>query len=295
MSQPSLDVTTVGKLAESLPTPPQLTSQTADWSSVFLANYQHPGAELNEPAIPFHVLEVMDNRMQIPHERRLGEQFLSHPICPGEVFLCPAQTPQWITWKKTLNFSLVVFDPMFIKQLANEVEIVQAVEFTPQWQIFDPIIQTITNALKADLAAGCPAGSLYGQHFGTALATHLLTKFTAHQPKVSEYSDGLPHQKLKQVLDYIEANLTEKIKLEDLAKVSGVSVFYFARQFKQSMGIQPHQYVLRRRIEYAKHLLKSSDYSVARVAAECGFANPSHLSRHFYKLVKMSPGDFRNQ
>ncbi|AFY35828.1 helix-turn-helix domain-containing protein [Calothrix sp. PCC 7507] len=295
MTQLALDVTTVGKLAESLPTPPLLTSQQANWNHVFLADYQHPGAELNEPAIPFHVLEVMDNRSRVPHERRLGTKFLSYPIRQGEVFLCPAQTAQWITWKKTLNFSLVVFDPRFIEQLANEVDISQAIEFIPQWQVFDPVIQTITNALKADLAAGCPAGSLYGQHFGTALATHLLTKLTVNQPNVSEYDDGLPRHQLKKVLEHIEANLTEKIQLEDLAKISGMSVFYFARQFKQSMQIQPHQYVLRRRVERAKQLLKCPDYSVTKVAAECGFANPSHLSRHFYKLVKMSPGEFRNQ
>ncbi|GAB1545516.1 AraC family transcriptional regulator [Scytonema sp. NUACC21] len=295
MTYISLDVTTVGKLAESLPSPPVLTSQQANWNYVFLADYKHPGAELNEPAIPFHVLEVMDNTSQVPHERRLGEKFLSHPICQGEIFLCPAQTEQWIAWKKKLNFSLLVFDPLFIEQLALEVEISQAIEFRPQWQVFDPVIQTITNALKADLAAGCPVGSLYGQNFGTALATHIITKFAVHKLKVPKYRDGVPHRRLQQVLEYIEANLTEKIQLEDLAKVSGISVFYFSHQFKQSMGIQPHQYLLRRRVERAKQLLKCSDYSITRVAAECGFANPSHLSRYFYKLVGVTPGEFRNQ
>lgn len=62
MTQPGLDIKTVGNIAESLPTPPLLTSKEANWNNVFLAYYQHPGAELNEPAIPFHTLEVMDIR-----------------------------------------------------------------------------------------------------------------------------------------------------------------------------------------------------------------------------------------
>lgn len=237
----------------------------------------------------------MDIRSPTPFERRLGKKLLSYPIRDGEIFLCPAQTEQWIEWKKTLNFSILKFDPLFIQHLADEAEISKPIEFIPQWQVFDPVIQTITNALKADLEAGCPAGSMYGQHFGTALATHLLTKFTTSKPAIAEYENGLPCQNLKQVLDYIEVNLAEKIQLEDLAKISGMSVFYFARQFKQSMQIQPHQYVLRRRIERAKLLLRHPDYSITRIATECGFANPSHLSRHFHKIVGMSPREFRNQ
>lgn len=293
--QPGLDVETVAKLAESLPAPPLLTSKEANWNHVFLAYYQHPGTELKEPAIPFHTLEVMDIRSPALLERRLGKKLLSYPIRDGEIFLCPAQTEQWIEWKKTLNFSLLAFDPLFIESLANEAEISQPIEFIPQWQVFDPTIQAITNALKADLEAGCPAGSLYGQHFGTALAIHLLKNLTISKPAIAEYDDGLPCQNLKQVLEYIEENLAEKIQLEDLAKISGMSVFHFARQFKQSMQIQPHKYVLRRRIERAKQLLRHPDYNVTRVATECGFANPSHLSRHFRTLVRMSPGEFRNQ
>ncbi|MCX7594131.1 MAG: AraC family transcriptional regulator [Fischerella sp.] len=164
----------------------------------------------------------------------------------------------------------------------------------PRWQIFDPVIQNVVNALNADLAAGCPAGRLYGESVGTALAVHLLKNFSVSQNKFLEYSDGLPKYKLKQVLDFIESHLSEDFKLEDLANTVGISCFYFCRLFKQSLHMTPHQYVIRQRVELAKRFLKQSNLAIAEVALLCGFAHQSHLSRHFRRLVGMSPKEFRN-
>lgn len=104
-----------------------------------------------------------------------------------------------------------------------------------------------------------------------------------------------PKHKLKQILDYIEAHLAEDIQLEDLANTVGMSPFYFCRLFKNSIHITPHQYVIRQRVELAKRLLKQPDLSIADVAFLCGFAHQTHLSRHFRRLVGMSPKVFRNQ
>jgi len=60
------------------------------------------------------------------------------------------------------------------------------------------------------------------------------------------------------------------------------------------MGVTPHQYVIRRRIERAKKLLKYSDLKIVEIALACGFANQSHLSRHFRNLVGTSPKAYRN-
>jgi AraC family transcriptional regulator len=230
---------------------------------------------------------------------------LTYEISGGETFLCPAYTNHWTSWKEKLGFTLLVFDPVFFEQLARETEALDCdpakqplrdrIELVPQWKVFDPVIQTITNALRADLEAGCPAGRLYGESFGSALITHLMKRFLTSKRITSEPFEGLPKHKLKQVLEYIQTHLSEDIALEDLAKAAGISQFYFARLFKQSMRITPHQYVIRQRIELAKQLLKQTDYNVTDVALLCGFAHPSHLSRHFQRLVGISPRAFRKQ
>ena len=73
-----------------------------------------------------------------------------------------------------------------------------------------------------------------------------------------------------------------------------LSVYHFARQFKATTGLPPHQYVIARRVERSKQLLHAgTDLSLAEVAACAGFSDQSQFSQHFKRLVGVTPGQFR--
>jgi AraC family transcriptional regulator len=80
-----------------------------------------------------------------------------------------------------------------------------------------------------------------------------------------------------------------------MAAVAHLSPYHFARQFKAATGLPPHQYVITRRVERAEHLLQAgTDRSLAELAAHAGFSDQSQLfSRHFKRLVGVTPGRFR--
>jgi AraC family transcriptional regulator len=80
-----------------------------------------------------------------------------------------------------------------------------------------------------------------------------------------------------------------------MAAVARLSVYHFARQFKASTGLPPHQYVILRRVDRAKQLLQAgTDLSLAEVALHAGFCDQSQFSRHFNRLVGVTPGQFRS-
>ena len=91
------------------------------------------------------------------------------------------------------------------------------------------------------------------------------------------------------------------VRLRDLtrhygtvAALAGVSPYHFARQFRAATGLPPHQYVIMRRVERAKQLMSEGlDLSLAEVAAHAGFSDQSQFSRHFKRLVGITPGQFR--
>lgn len=304
MTQPSLDLTKAEALAQILPATPQVTSEQARWKNVTLAYYRdHPAGESPGASFQQYALEVIDEGSGSPHERRLEDVYLTHPLRSGEACFCPARTHHWAAWEQPLSFTVLAFRPAFFEQLSQQVlECVnkaspeqKRIEFVPRWQVFDPVIQRITAALRLDLEAGCPAGPLYGESFGTSLAVHLISRFSALEPRAANHPSGLSDARKNQVLDFIEANLDTDICLEDLANLVGISTFYFCRLFKQTMQITPHQYVIRRRIERAKSLLTHSNITIVEVALACGFANQSHLSRHFRRIVGLSPKVFRQR
>lgn len=104
---------------------------------------------------------------------------------------------------------------------------------------------------------------------------------------------GLAPRVLQRVRDYIEAHLTENIELKALAGITGLSRWYFARAFKQSVGVPPHHYLMQRRLERAQKLLAESDLSVAQIALQSGFSDQSHFSRRFRLFFGVTPRAFR--
>lgn len=103
----------------------------------------------------------------------------------------------------------------------------------------------------------------------------------------------LTPEQLRQALVYIQEHLTEEISLEAIANDLDMSRYHFSRLFKQSMGVSPYHYVLQQRVERAKQLLKQKELSITDIALECGFANQTHLNKHFRQLTGMSPTTYR--
>jgi len=104
---------------------------------------------------------------------------------------------------------------------------------------------------------------------------------------------GLPPHALRRVREFIEAHLAENISIQALATIAGLSVYHFARAFKQSEGITPHGYLVKCRVRRAQDLLAATDLSLSEVALASGFADQSHCARRFREHVGVAPGSYR--
>jgi AraC-like DNA-binding protein len=98
-------------------------------------------------------------------------------------------------------------------------------------------------------------------------------------------SPGMKHR----VCDFIESHLSEKISLDSLSAMAGLSPHHFARAFQQSVGMPPHRYLLRRRLEHVEQMLRDTQLPLSHIALAVGFSDQSHLNRHFRRLTGMSP------
>jgi len=192
--------------------------------------------------------------------------------------------PQWI-----LDLDQTIFG-----QRVQETARGGRAELRPQLNLTDPQIASLCRLLQADLEAGCRSGPLYGELVGAALAVQLVRHCSATELEgVSR--GGLSPARLRRVFEYIEANLDVNMRLNMLAEQVGVSAFHFSRLFKQSTGSSPHQYLLRRRLDRAKTLLRQPQISLAEVSASTGFADQSHFTKVFRQFVGVTPSEFRCQ
>jgi transcriptional regulator of acetoin/glycerol metabolism len=104
---------------------------------------------------------------------------------------------------------------------------------------------------------------------------------------------GLSPAVTRRVCDYMEGHLDEKIRLDGLAALTGLSTDHFARAFHQSVGVPPHTYLLRRRLEHVEHMLRETHAPLSEIALATGFSDQSHLARHFRRWAGVSPSQVR--
>jgi len=104
---------------------------------------------------------------------------------------------------------------------------------------------------------------------------------------------GVPPRALRRVREFIEAHLEESISIQALARIAGLSMYHFARAFKQSEGMTPHEYVIQRRVQRAKNLLAETDLPLSEIALAAGFSDQSHCARRFREHVGVTPTNYR--
>jgi AraC family transcriptional regulator len=104
---------------------------------------------------------------------------------------------------------------------------------------------------------------------------------------------GLPPRTVRRISEYIENNIEQRITVEVLANLASLSVSYFVRAFKQSTGVTPHDYLMRRRVQLTIQLLADTGMSLSAIAHAAGFVDQSHFARRFRQHVGMSPRDYR--
>ena len=100
-------------------------------------------------------------------------------------------------------------------------------------------------------------------------------------------------QGVQQALAFIDAHLGDRLTLVKIADEVKLSPYHFAHVFKRSIGVAPHQYVMRRRLERAKQLLTQTNLPIAEIAAELGYANQSHFSEAFHRDTSITPLSYR--
>ncbi len=100
-------------------------------------------------------------------------------------------------------------------------------------------------------------------------------------------------QALAELLAYVESHLDLPLKVPDLARRAGLSVYQLDLRLRRLFGVSPGQFVTRARIDRACHLLKSGDQPIADIALDCGYGDQSALNRAFKSLVGLSPKRYR--
>jgi AraC family transcriptional regulator len=274
---------------------PLLSSQTQGWDNILVEEFHHPAGEgtLLYPKDHLLCLSLAPRPVRLLHIQ--GDKSYEGLYGKGDLSIAPAATPSFARWDHDDRLLQIRIDAQFLAQVATEVLALNTdrLEVIPTFHTQDPELEAIALMLRSELKPDHSSSNLYIESLTNVLAVHLIRQFTTTQSHLPIYKGGLPQRQLSQVLDYINDNLEQDIKLADLASLLGISPFHFSHLFKQSIEISPYQYLLQQRIERAKQLLKQTNHSIMDIALTCGFSSHSHLSKQFRQTTGITPKGYR--
>jgi AraC family transcriptional regulator len=269
----------------------KLCSEELDWSEIFVSVQCEQPFEASFAPLADHMICVhRDGPVNATHD--VSGAPSKRPMLPGSLFLMPAGRDFHVGHDKPVTTTRIFVSDTLVRRTAEELAVGDPakIEFFPCLGFRDPSIEQISTILVSFAASGLRAQECIDS-ISQVLALQLLTKHSAAKwMKVP--ADGLTHRQLRVVDDKIASRLGETIKMAELAAAVGLSPTHFARQFKKSKGISPHQHVMATRIATARQLLRS-DLAIAEIAFRCGFSHQEHLTTVFRQMVGVTPAVYR--
>jgi AraC-like DNA-binding protein len=155
----------------------------------------------------------------------------------------------------------------------------------------DAIVAHLMSALVLEIRGGNPE-PMFLETIISALVHRTLHGRARSEVRMR---GGLSPGQLRRVLDRVDARITERPSLHELAALLDVSTRYFCRAFRSATGLSPHRFILQRRVERARALIEEGALSLSEAAIAAGFADHSQMATTFRKVLHVPPSHFRRR
>lgn len=205
-------------------------------------------------------------------------------IAPGSTIVTGGAGIQWLRVREPTEALEIYPSPDLLRAVAGSA----AAERPLVVGSADGVVLAIGSVLRRVHATDGFLSDVAASTLAHRLAAHLLTRYAGLPRTAGLRTPGtLEARTVDRVADYVDSALGSPLSLDQLAEVARLSPFHFARAFKNSTGMTPHGFVTSRRIDRARHLLRTGDEPVDAVARAVGFSNVSHFRRVFRRHTAM--------
>jgi AraC family transcriptional regulator len=272
---------------------PYRTSCTLNWPGVEVHRYHIATVEGPEHTLPY--LGVFLPHVQEPFHARLevGGRTLSARFTNQSVSVIPPGILRQFSRDSAVPYELtaILIDPLMLAGISRAQTGLDFPNIIPQFGIVDPLIRSIGMMLDNEMESENPNPRIYAESLLAALVAQIFSRYTDRQ--TGARNTGAHGVQIRRAVEYINQHMDGDLRLEDIAKVANMSKYHFAKVFRQVVGMPPHQYLVRMRVEKARKLLIESEMSITEVANLVGYEDTGQFSEQFLKIVGATPHRYR--
>jgi AraC family transcriptional regulator len=273
---------------------PLLSSRARGWNGLTLELHSFHDLDTVVQA-PDHVIAVhLAGSVNIRQTR--GGRTRVRTMNAGDVTVTPVGLPT--RWRQA-GQSLVVLlrlSSAYVRSVAGDECALDPDRFEIQGRFAtrDAQIEGLGRRLLAGMELEGVDSHLYVDTLACELAIHLLRQYTTAAIAPAWPKARLSPHKLRRAIQYIDENLRNDLTLSAIADAVSLSPGHFAHAFREATGVAPHRYVVERRVERAKELLRQSDMPITEIADCIGCSSHSHFSVLFHRIMGRTPRQFRD-
>ena len=228
-------------------------------------------------------------------ERTLNRRKVSGAFSPGQLAILPTDfSTRWV-FDRTGEIVLVSLSRQLLEQaiLEGTGRDPRSTEIVPRFLIRDLGLERIAHHLLREVCEPGAETALKIDLLARSMAEHLVSAHSNSTDKAPAQRHAIAPGRLKRAQEFMRTNLARSMTLQEIADAAGVSVFHFARSFKQATGLAPHQYLTEIRLAEACSLLRYGSRQIGEVAQAVGLTH-SHFSVVFLRRLGMTPTQFRD-
>jgi AraC family transcriptional regulator len=274
------------------------TSNGLGWSSLYASIFEQHETSGSAPPVGHPNLMYLLGRPTIVSRKISGKSREKGLILTRQFSLTPRGVAvQWENSRPPEILQIYLRNSIYAGAVHQLYDCeVSSAELVSRFTFQDPLLEQLALAIATKLRDGRGEDKLYVDCVAQMIAMHLAQHYSscsrsARVPKTMT----IPSWKMRRLIEFIEEHLSSDLSLETIGAEVGISPLYLPRAFKVAVGQSPHQYVMGRRIERAKELLRNSDLPITEVALSVGFSSQPHLSSSFMRRVGVSPAVYRRQ
>lgn len=186
-------------------------------------------------------------------------------------------------------------DTLLQQSAVGEFKQNNRIELLPTAHRNDPTITRMAGLLAREIRAPCAGSRMMLDSVALALVVHLVRTWSSLPQRTNLHRSGLAPWQQKRAIELLQSRYAESLSITELAAEARLSPFHFIRSFKNSVGVPPHQYLTKIRLERACVLLETTNLSITDVALEIGYDAPGHFASLFRRHYGLTPTAYRRE
>ena len=217
---------------------------------------------------------------------------LSIDVSAGSLSICEFNQSRRMEMRNPASVALVLLRNEILEQALHDSR-QPRVELQERHGLQDQTMRHLMEILLYEKRRGFESGAFFLDGIAAALASHLIHYYSADAPLIANSVGGMAPSTLRRCIALLEARLEGDLRLDELAREAGLSTSHFIRSFRESTGKTPYQFLLDRRVQRARTLMRDPRTSLTEVARSSGFANQHHMARIFRCVTGITPRAYR--